>query len=162
MASFEIHSSLQERAKSCFGRIRVDDQSFGIRARHFGRCGCPMTRTENGATINAMERRNSLRLVVIVAISAIAVGLQAADERSADYTVRILALPDHGQANITMDYIAYDPKTAYVWVPAINIGSVDVVNTSNGLCDKGTGIPRSQTRSGAQRRVDWRRRGVRR
>ena len=31
-----------------------------------------------------------------------------------------------------MDYIAYDPKTGYVWVPAINIGSVDVVDTNNG------------------------------
>ncbi len=67
-----------------------------------------------------------------MAIGAIAVGLQAADEQNANYTVRILALPDHGQGNITMDYIAYDPKTGYVWVPAINIGSVDVVDTSNG------------------------------
>src|SRR5437660_12636370 len=91
------------RGADRWSRFRVDDQSFGIRARHFGRYGCPMTRTENSATINAMERRNSLRLVVIVAISAIAVGLQAADEQNADYTVRILALPDHGQANITMD-----------------------------------------------------------
>ena len=79
-----------------------------------------------------MERRNSLLLVVVVAIGAIAVGLQAADEHNANYTVRILALPDHGQGNITMDYIAYDPKTGYVWVPAINIGSVDVVDTGNG------------------------------
>ena len=31
-----------------------------------------------------------------------------------------------------MDYIAYDAKTGYVWVPAINVGSVDVVDTSNG------------------------------
>jgi len=30
-----------------------------------------------------------------------------------------------------MDYIAYDSKTGYVWVPAINIGAVDVVDTSN-------------------------------
>ena len=30
-----------------------------------------------------------------------------------------------------MDYIAYDPKTGYVWVPAINIGSVYVVDTRN-------------------------------
>jgi DNA-binding beta-propeller fold protein YncE len=30
-----------------------------------------------------------------------------------------------------MDYIAYDAKTGYLWVPAINIGSVDVVDTSN-------------------------------
>src|SRR5579864_2836763 len=79
----------------------------------------------------AMERRNSL-LLVVLAIAAIAVGLQAADERNSKYTVHALALPDHGQGNITMDYITYDPKTGYVWVPAINIGSVDVVDTSNG------------------------------
>jgi len=79
-----------------------------------------------------MERRNSLLLVVVVVIGAIAIGLHAADEHNANYVVRILALPDHDQGNITMDYIAYDPKTGYVWVPAINIGSVDVVDTSNG------------------------------
>ena len=91
-----------------------------------------MTGTKTGATIIAMERRNSLLLAVVMAIGAIAVGLQAAEEHNANYTARILALPDHGQGNITMDYIAYDPKTGYVWVPAINIGSVDVVDTSNG------------------------------
>ncbi len=79
-----------------------------------------------------MEQRNFLLLVVVVAIGAIAVGLQAADEKNANYTVRILALPDHGKGTITMDYIAYDPKTGYVWIPAINIGSVDVVDTSSG------------------------------
>jgi DNA-binding beta-propeller fold protein YncE len=88
--------------------------------------------TKTDATIIAMDRRNSLLLVVVVVIGAIALGLQAADEHNANYTVRILALPDHGQGNITMDYIAYDPKTGYVWVPAINIGSVDVVDTNNG------------------------------
>jgi DNA-binding beta-propeller fold protein YncE len=91
-----------------------------------------MTGQEAGATIIAMELRNSLMLIVLLLIGAIAVGLQAADEQNANYTVHILALPDHGQGNITMDYIAYDPKTGYVWVPAINIGSVDVVDTSNG------------------------------
>jgi len=78
-----------------------------------------------------MVRRNSI-LLVVVAIGAIAVGLEAADEQNAKYRVRTLTLPDHGQGNITMDYIAYDPKTGYVWVPGINIGSVDVVDTSNG------------------------------
>jgi DNA-binding beta-propeller fold protein YncE len=91
-----------------------------------------MTGARAGATIIAMTRRNSLLFFVIVAIGAIAFGLQAADDQNANYTVRILALPDHGQGNITMDYIAYDPKTGYVWVPAINIGSVDVVDTNNG------------------------------
>ena len=78
-----------------------------------------------------MQRRNSLLLLIVVGMGAIAVGLQAAGDQSANYTVRTLALPDHGQGNITMDYIAYDPKTGYVWVPAINIGSVDVVDTRN-------------------------------
>ena len=100
-----------------------------------------------GAKIIAMERRNSLLLVVVVAIGAIAVGLQAAGEQNANYTVRILALPDHGQGNITMDYIAYDPKTGYVWVPAINIGSVDVVDTSNGSVREISGFATRNSKS---------------
>jgi hypothetical protein len=77
-----------------------------------------------------MQRRNSL-LLIVVGVAGIAVRLQAAGDQNANYTVRTLALPDHGQGNITMDYIAYDPKTGYIWVPAINIGSVDVVDTRN-------------------------------
>ena len=61
-----------------------------------------------------MERRHSILLIVMVVLGAIAVGLQAADEPNAKYSVRELALLDHGQGNITMDYIAYDPKTGYV------------------------------------------------
>ena len=79
-----------------------------------------------------MEQRNSLVLAVVVAIAALAVASQAANAQNANYTARILDLPDHGQGTISMDYIAYDPKTGYVWVPATNIGSVDVVDTSNG------------------------------
>jgi DNA-binding beta-propeller fold protein YncE len=79
-----------------------------------------------------MERKNPILLIGVLALGAIGVASQASGEQNAKYTVRILALPDHGQGNITMDYIAYDPKTGYVWVPAINVGSVDVVDTSNG------------------------------
>jgi DNA-binding beta-propeller fold protein YncE len=77
--------------------------------------------------IIVMKQRNLL--VVLVAIGTIAVGLPAAGAQNAKYTVRMLNLPDHGQGNITNDYIAYDPKTGDVWVPVINVGSVDVVNT---------------------------------
>ena len=101
----------------------------------------------------AMKRRNSLLLVVVVAIGAIAVGLQAADDQNANSTVRILALPDHGQGNITMDYIAYDPKTGYVWVPAINIGSVDVVDTSNGNVREISGFATKEVEVGGRKRV---------
>ena len=74
------------------------------------------------------------------AIAAISFGLQAADGQNANYTVRTQALPDHGQGNITMDYIAYDSRTGYVWVPAINIGSVDVVDTGNGAVHEVSGL----------------------
>ncbi len=84
-----------------------------------------------GATIFGMAKRNSLLLIAVMGLGAFAIGLQAAGGQDAKYTVRTLALPDHGKGNITMDYIAYDAKTGYVWVPAINIGSVDVVDTSN-------------------------------
>jgi DNA-binding beta-propeller fold protein YncE len=102
-----------------------------------------------------MEQRNFLVLVlvVVVAVSAIAVGLQAADEQNANYTVRILALPDHGRGNITMDYIAYDPKTGYVWVPAINIGFVDVVDTSNGSVREISGFATKELEVGGRKRV---------
>src|SRR5260370_29849183 len=79
-----------------------------------------------------MKERIFLLSVVVMSVGAVAIALHAASYQSANYTVRTLALPDHGRGNITMDYIAYDPKTGYVWVPAINIGSVYVVDTSNG------------------------------
>src|ERR1700751_1174645 len=78
-----------------------------------------------------MKYRIVLLLAVTLAMGGIAIALHVASDQSASYTTRTLTLPDHGQGNITMDYIAYDPKTGYVWVPAINIGSVDVVDTRN-------------------------------
>jgi DNA-binding beta-propeller fold protein YncE len=98
-----------------------------------------------------MKRRNSLPVVVVLAIGAMAVGLPAADDQN--FTVRILALPDHGQGNITMDYIAYDPKTGYVWVPAINIGAVDVVDISNGNVREISGFATKEVEVGGRKRV---------
>ena len=61
---------------------------------------CPGCRNfqypKTGATIRGMERRNSL-LLVLMGIGAIAVGLQAAGDQKATYTVRTVALPDHGK-----------------------------------------------------------------
>jgi DNA-binding beta-propeller fold protein YncE len=88
-----------------------------------------------------MKKRQSLLLVVVMAACAIPVGLHAADQQNANYTTHILALPDHGKGTIIMDYIAYDPKTGWVWVPAINIGSVYVVDTTNGGVREISGFP---------------------
>jgi DNA-binding beta-propeller fold protein YncE len=56
----------------------------------------------------------------------------AAYGADATYNVRTVPLPNTGQAGITMDYIAFDPVTRFVWVPAGNTGTVDVVDTASG------------------------------
>ncbi len=52
-----------------------------------------------------------------------------------------------------MDYIAYDPKTGYLWVPAINLGSVYVVDTRSGSIREISGFATNEVElSGRQRR----------
>ena len=82
---------------------------------------CP--HLQGGAKIPAMKPRFLLLPVLILNMVAIAIALHAASDQTANYTTRTLALPDHGQGNVTMDYIAYDPKTGYVWIPAINLAA---------------------------------------
>ena len=52
-----------------------------------------------------------------------------------------------------MDYIAYDPRTGYVWVPAINIGSVDVVDMSNDSVREITGFATNEVEFGGRKRT---------
>jgi DNA-binding beta-propeller fold protein YncE len=92
-------------------------------------------------------------LAVALGMGAIVIALHGASDQSATYTTRTLALPDHGKGNITMDYIAYDPKTGYVWVPAINVGSVDVVDTSNGSIREISGFATNEVELGGRKRV---------
>jgi DNA-binding beta-propeller fold protein YncE len=99
-----------------------------------------------------MKQKAVLLLAVTIAMGAIVIGLQAADE-SGKYAVRTLALPDHGQGNITMDYIAYDPNTGNVWVPATNVGSVDVVDTKSGSVREISGFPTNEVEMRGRKRV---------
>jgi DNA-binding beta-propeller fold protein YncE len=100
-----------------------------------------------------MKQRITLLVAVAMGVGAIAIALHAASGQSAAYTTRTLALPDHGKGTITMDYIAYDPKTGYVWVPAINIGSVDVVDTSTGSVREISGFPTNEVEVRGRKRV---------
>jgi DNA-binding beta-propeller fold protein YncE len=63
-------------------------------------------------------------LILLLAVSA-----YGAD---ASYSVRTLPLPHTGDGGISMDYIAFDPATRFVWAPAGNTGAVDVVDTTTG------------------------------
>lgn len=107
------------------------------------------------ATIPGMKRRSfALLLVMMLAVGAVAVtAAPQAGDQTANYKVRTLTLPDHGKGNITMDYIAYDHNTGYVWVPAINIGSVDVVDTSNDSVREITGFATNEVELGGRKRT---------
>ena len=111
---------------------------------------CP--HLQGGANIPAMKSRISLLPVLILGMGVIAVALHAGSQQTANYTTRILTLPDHGQGNITMDYIAYDPKTGYVWIPAINVGSVFVVDTGNGSIREISGFATNEVEQGGRKR----------
>jgi len=100
-----------------------------------------------------MKCRICLSLIFLVGVGALAIGSHAPDDSGATYTTRTLALPDHGKGNITMDYIAYDPKTGYVWVPAINLGSVYVVNTNDSSVREISGFATNEIELGGRKRI---------
>ena len=105
-----------------------------------------------------MKQRIALLLIVIAGMAALAAnaGREAKDETkdaNTNYTVRTLALPDHGKGNITMDYIAYDAKTGSVWVPAINIGSVYVVDSSSNRVREISGFATNEVEAGGRKRT---------
>jgi hypothetical protein len=89
--------------------------------------------------------RPRLPLLPAVLLVASGIGLHASAQESMKYTTHTIALPSHGEENITMDYITYDSKTGFVWVPAINIGSVFVIDTSDEKVHEITGFATKQT-----------------
>ncbi len=100
-----------------------------------------------------MKRKRPLVLAIVLGIGAMSLGFQSAAGQDAKFTVRTLALPDHGKGNITMDYITYDQKTGYVWVPATNIGSVDVVDTRNGSVQEISGFATNEVEVRGRKRT---------
>ena len=86
---------------------------------------------ESGGAHSAATKQSKLLLLLVVALGTLGLGSRAVAQQDLTYTTHTLALPSHGQGNVTMDYITFDPKTGYVWVPAINIGSVFVIDTDN-------------------------------
>ena len=79
----------------------------------------------------ATRRSRLLVLVVLALLCASSLASRVSAKGGARYTTHTLTLPSHGKGNITNDYITYDPKTNSVWVPAINIGSVFVVDATS-------------------------------
>lgn len=84
-------------------------------------------------------------LLIAIAIATFGTGVHVSAQGGSKYTTHTITLPSHGKDNITMDYIAYDAKTGFVWVPAINIGSVFVIDTANDKVSEISGFATKET-----------------
>jgi len=74
----------------------------------------------------------------------LAILLVSAPAFGQEYTVRSLPLPHEGSGGIGMDYIAYDPVTNLVWVPASNTGAVDVIDARTNKIRQISGFPTTE------------------
>jgi DNA-binding beta-propeller fold protein YncE len=98
--------------------------------------------------------KQSLTLVLAVTAAVVAPAATAHAQHShTTYSARTLALPDHGKGTIAMDYIAYDARTNSVWVPAVNIGSVYVVDVRTGHVREIPGFATNEVEAGGRKRV---------
>jgi DNA-binding beta-propeller fold protein YncE len=88
---------------------------------------------------------------------AVSAGLVVAATRMASaqdkYEVHTLALPGASPAGISMDYIAFDPSTRSLWVPAGNTGLVVVVDTAGGELRRIPGFPTAEVGTGDRKRT---------
>src|SRR5215471_11367480 len=99
-----------------------------------------------------IEKSGSLRFRILVLCLAIAAAssMNAADKT---YKVDVQSLPGATAAGISMDYIAFDPATRFVWAPAGNMATVIVVNSTDGSMKKVSGFQTAEVGSGDRKRV---------
>ena len=69
------------------------------------------------------------------------------------YDVTQVPIPGATPAGVTMDYIAFDPATHFVWAPAGNTGTVAVVDSTSGSVKSIPGFPTAEMGSGDRKRV---------
>lgn len=69
------------------------------------------------------------------------------------YDVKMVPLPGGSAAGIYMDYIAYDPATRQLWIPAGNTGAVDVIDTASGALHQISGFPTAEMGTATRKRV---------
>ncbi len=95
-------------------------------------------------------RFQSLLLIMLLASALVTATAKAA---ATAYDVRMLPLPGASESGISMDYIAYDPATNTVWVPAGNSGRVDVVDVATGNVRDITGFKTVEMGTGDRKRM---------
>jgi DNA-binding beta-propeller fold protein YncE len=95
-----------------------------------------------------------MRHITLLAFVLLAIAEPAgASDMGAAYTLSSVALPGGSEAGISMDYIAFDPATGFVWVPAGNTGAVDVVDTATGKVTSIPGFATAEMQAASTKRV---------
>src|SRR5260370_7180106 len=74
--------------------------------------------------------RSHIRVILMLLFCAVLVTVEKARGAELSYTVRMQPVPGANGAAVLMDYIAFDPATRLVWVPAGNTGAVAVFDPS--------------------------------
>jgi DNA-binding beta-propeller fold protein YncE len=69
------------------------------------------------------------------------------------YKVHMQPLPGATSAGVSMDYIAFDPNTRFVWAPAGNTGLVAVIDSASGDVKQISGFTTAEMGSGDRKRV---------
>ena len=77
----------------------------------------------------------------------------AAHRPTGPYRVTAIALPGAGPDGISLDYLAFDPATGLVWLPAGPTGSVDVVDTATRRLTQIAGFPTREFERDGRKRV---------
>ena len=105
----------------------------------------------------AMFLKRSIVFVMSAAVIIIAPTARSATAQNggvgAKFTVGTLPLPDGGTGDVSMDYIAFDPATNSLWVPAGNTGAVDVVDVATGKVRQIPNLPTAQVEARGGTRV---------
>ena len=95
------------------------------------------------------HRKPTFTVLTILLVTVVTSRKGAAADAS--YAVRNVTLP--GSGPISMDYIAFDPATRFVWVPAGNTGAVDVIDSSDNSVRQITGFSTAEMGAGERKRV---------
>jgi len=96
--------------------------------------------------------RHPIRVVLTLLFCASLFAAGQARGAAAAYTVRMLPVPGANGAAVLMDYIAFDPATHLVWVPAGNTGGVAVIDPTGGAARRIDGFATAEMGTGERRR----------
>ena len=85
--------------------------------------------------------------------STLAPGSSAPAVPAVPYEVTATPLPGAPADGLFLDYLAFDPATGFVWVPAGATGSVDVLDTATRKLTRVEGFPTREMERNGKKRV---------